>query len=88
MTEAIASVFLWPKGFLQLSGGSWVFMTTILTTMKKNTYLLLILLTAPVVLALGASLTLAFTSFVAVSMLGMTSNDYAENRYNQIGTAI
>jgi hypothetical protein len=62
--------------------------TTNLNIMKTNTYLLLVVLTAPVALALGASLSMAFTAFVAVSMLGVTSNDYAETDYNGIGTAI
>lgn len=63
-------------------------MTTTLTIMKTNTYILLVLLTAPVALALGASLTVAFAAFVVVSMLGLTGNDYAETYSDSIGTAI
>lgn len=59
-----------------------------LRIMKTNSYILIVLLIAPVALALGASLSLAFTAFVAVAMLGLTSHDYAENRYDRIGTAI
>jgi len=56
--------------------------------MKTNTYLLLVLITAPVALALGASLITAFSLFVAVSMIGVTINDYAEIHSDRIGTAI
>lgn len=63
-------------------------MTTTLTIMKTNTYLLLVLITAPVALALGASLITAFSLFVAVSMIGVTINDYAEIHSDRIGTAI
>ncbi len=87
-TGTLIPVFLRPNIFLQLSGGSWVFMATTLTIMKTNIYLLLVLLIAPVALALGASLLMAFSLFVAVTVIGVTINDYGEIHAHRLGTAI
>ncbi len=87
MTEAWPRFFCVPKfcaTFRRLGG----FHDIKQNIMKTNTCLLLVLLTAPVALALGASISMAFTAFVAISMLGVTSNDYAETRYSPIGTTI